>query len=76
MSATVSETATHVSANIKVSSADGAWEELSATEELEKLFLNAVDSKPELHTTSLAQLISELQIARDTLATGQLRNAQ
>jgi hypothetical protein len=48
----------------------------SATEELEKPFTNVVDSRLEHHSTSLAQLISELLIARDTLATGAPRNAQ
>lgn len=47
----------------------------SATVVLERLHSSAVDSRPVSHTTSLAQLISELLIARDTLATGRLSNA-
>jgi hypothetical protein len=62
--------------NIKVSNADGASVVPSATEELERPFSNAVDSKQEHHSTSPAQLISELLIARDTPATGEPRNAQ
>ena len=75
MSATVSVTATLVSENTPVSDADGAWEVLSATEELERPFSNAVDSRLENHITSPAQLISELLTARVMLATGQPRNA-
>ena len=75
MSATVSVTATLVSENTPVSDADGAWEVLSATEELERPFSNAVDSRLENHITSPAQLISELLTARAMLATGQPRNA-
>lgn len=75
-SVTVSVTATPVSVNIKVSSADGAWVEPSAIEELERPFTNAVDSRPDNHTTSPAQLISELLTARVTPATGNPRNAQ
>lgn len=75
MSVIVLVTAILVLVNIKVSSADGAWVEPSATEELEKPFTNVVVSKQVLHLTSPAQLISELQIARDTLATGLPRNA-
>lgn len=76
MNVTVSETATPVLANIRESNADGAWVELSATEELERPSTNAVDSRPENHTTSPAQLISELPIAKVTPATGHQRNAQ
>ena len=75
MNATVSVTATLVSENTPVSDADGAWEVLSATEELERPFSNAVDSRLENHITSPAQLISELLTARAMLATGQPRNA-
>jgi hypothetical protein len=72
---TVSVTATPVSENTKVSDADGAWVEPSATEESVRPSSNAVVSKPESHTTSPAQLISEPLIARVTHATGQPRNA-
>jgi hypothetical protein len=74
MNVIVSETVTLVLENILESNADGAWVELSATEELERLYSNAVDSKQENHITSHAQLISELLIARDMLATGHHRN--
>jgi len=75
MSATVSETATPVLEHIKESSADGAWVEPSATEVLVRPYSNAVDSEPENHTTSPAQLISELPIARVMPATSQPRSA-
>jgi len=70
------ETAIHVSVHLPlVSDADGALVEPSATEVLERPHSNVVDSRPENHTTSLAQLTSELLIARDTHATEQPRNA-
>jgi len=74
-SATVLVTAIPVLENMRVLDADGAWVEPSATEELEKLFSNVEVSKLELLTTSLALLISELLIARDTLVIGEQRNA-
>jgi len=76
MSAIVSVTATLALVNIKVSNADGALVVPSATEVLERLHTNAVDLKLEPHSTSPAQLTSELLIARVTHATGQPRNAQ
>jgi len=76
MSATVSVIAIPVLENIRVSNVDGAWVEPSATEVLEKLFSNVVDSKLEHHSTSLAQLISEPQIARVTPVIGEPNNAQ
>jgi len=75
MVATTTVTATPVSVNTKAEDADGALVEPSATEVLERLHSNVVDSRPENHTTSLAQLTSELLIARDTHATEQPRNA-
>jgi len=75
MNATVLEIATHALVNTKVSNADGAWVEPSATEELERPYSNAVDSKQDSHSISLAQLISELPIARAMPATGHPRNA-
>jgi hypothetical protein len=75
MSATVSVTAILALVSMPVSSADGAWVEPSATEELEKPLTNAVDSKLDNHTTSHAQPILELPTARDTPATGHQRNA-
>jgi hypothetical protein len=75
-SATVSVTATPVSANTRVSDADGAWVVPSATEVSVRPSSSAVVSRPESHTTSPAQLISEPLIARDTLATGEPRSAQ
>jgi hypothetical protein len=76
MSATVSVTAILALVNIKVSDADGAWVELSATEELETPFTNAVGSRPDNHTTSPAQPISELLTVKVTPATGRTRHAQ
>jgi hypothetical protein len=74
ISATIMETAIHVSENMMVSDVDGAWVVPSATEELEKPFSNAVDSKQERHSTSLAQLISELLIVRDMHVTSAPRS--
>lgn len=65
MHATTTVTATLVSENTMVSNADGALVEPSAIETLERLHSNAVDSRPVLHSTSPAQLISELPTARD-----------
>lgn len=75
MSATVSVTATPVSDNTPMLNVDGALVEPSPTEVLERPSSNVVDSRLDHHTTSLAQLISELLIARDTLATGKQRSA-
>ena len=70
------ETAIHVSVHLPlVSDADGALVEPSATEESVRLHSNVVDSRTELHTTSHAQLISELLIARDIHAISLQRNA-
>jgi hypothetical protein len=74
-SVTVSVTAIPVLENTKVSDADGAWVEPSATEVSVRPYSNAVVSKPESHTTSPAQLILEQLIARVMLATGQHKNA-
>jgi hypothetical protein len=43
---------------------------------LEKLFSNVEDSLLDSHITSLVLLISELLIARDTLAIGEPKNVQ
>jgi len=76
MDVTTMEIATHVSVpNKKASVADGALVEPSATEVLERPHTNVEVSRPDNHTTSHAQLISEPPTARDTHATGKPRNA-
>lgn len=68
-------TAIPVLESIRVSDADGAWVEPSATEALERPYSNAEDSKQENHSTLHAQLISELLIARDTHVIGEPKSA-
>jgi len=76
MIATSSLIATNVSMpQKKVSDADGALVPLLTTRESAKPHTNAVVSQLENHTTSLAQLISELLIARVTLVILDLKNA-